>query len=265
MDAYYTNPVLAKEYCNMIKNKVDVDYNQDIIIEPSAGKGAFINPIKQMCKRHMFFDINPQHKEIIQQNYLTVDIPKMQNIRRMHVVGNPPFGKRASMAIQFIKKSCTFCDTFAFILPKSFEKASMKKTVPLNFHLIYSCPVEKDAFIFDNDIIDVPCVFQIWIKHTYARKKTVKPVAKGYNFVPNGMNADLAVRRVGYYAGKIYRESLQKLNINTHYFIKLHTISDTYRIHDMNLKNKKSVSGPYSISKQDIIKQLNYQLSIKPS
>ena len=51
------------------------------------------------------------------------------NSRKIHVIGNPPFGRQSSLAIKFIKKSCSFSDTISFILPKSFKKDSMKKSI----------------------------------------------------------------------------------------------------------------------------------------
>ena len=46
-------------------------------------------------------------------------------------------------AIKFIKKSCEFCDSVSFILPKSFKKDSLKKTFPLKlgpFNAKYKSP-----------------------------------------------------------------------------------------------------------------------------
>jgi hypothetical protein len=47
----------------------------------------------------------------------------------IHIIGNPPFGRQSSTAIKFIKKSCLFCNSLSFILPKSFKKDSLKNKV----------------------------------------------------------------------------------------------------------------------------------------
>ena len=52
--------------------------------------------------------------------------------KKIHIIGNPPFGRQSSLAIKFIKKSAEFCDSISFILPKSFKKDSLKKHFPLN-------------------------------------------------------------------------------------------------------------------------------------
>ena len=83
---------------------------------------------------------------------------------KIHIIGNPPFGRQSSLVIKFIKKSITFCDSISFILPKSFKKDSLKKHFPLNFHLINEFDLPKKSFLIDNKEHDVPCVFQIWIK-----------------------------------------------------------------------------------------------------
>ena len=38
----------------------------------------------------------------------------------MHCIGNPPFGPQSSLAKKFIKESCEFCETIAFVSSKEF-------------------------------------------------------------------------------------------------------------------------------------------------
>ena len=103
---------------------IDIDDN-DIIIEPSAGNGSFIDEIKKTVNNYIFYDIEPENDEIIEQDYLLVNSDDFKDCN-IHVVGNPPFGRQSSLAIKFIKKSCEFCDTISFILPKSFKKDNLK-------------------------------------------------------------------------------------------------------------------------------------------
>ena len=83
---------------------------------------------------------------------------------KIHIIGNPPFGRQSSLARKFIKKSCDFCDTLSFILPKSFKKDSFQKTFPLYFHLVYQVDLPEKSFQVNSKDYNVPCVFQIWIK-----------------------------------------------------------------------------------------------------
>ena len=64
IDKYYTNNATVKLCMNTFKNHVIID-DDDIIIEPSAGNGAFIDAIKEASKNSMFLDIEPEHSEII--------------------------------------------------------------------------------------------------------------------------------------------------------------------------------------------------------
>ena len=66
--------------------------------------------------------MEPENDEIIKQDYLEFDFNLQNSYKRIHIVGNPPFGRQSSLAIKFIKKSCEYCDSISFILPKSFKK-----------------------------------------------------------------------------------------------------------------------------------------------
>ncbi len=71
----------------------------------------------------------PEHDEIIKQNYLELNYTKMrEDFNKIHIIGNPPFGRQSSLAIKFIKKCCEFSNSISFILPKSFKKESMRKS-----------------------------------------------------------------------------------------------------------------------------------------
>lgn len=259
-DKYFTNSKIASLCCNLIKKHIEIDFENDLIIEPSAGSGSFIKPIKSLCQNCYFIDINPESNDILKKDYLTLEI-KNNLFKKIHVIGNPPFGIRSSKAIKFIKKSCTFCDTFSFILPRSFGKPSMKKTVPLNFHLKFSYKIPENSFeLPDKTSCNVPCIFQVWEKRNYLRTKPKQHKPNKYTFTKSSYQADLAVRRVGSYSGKVYKTDIEKKNINTHYFIKLDNINDINRIKDIKSIYSDFVLGAKSISKQTIIKSLNKQL-----
>jgi predicted RNA methylase len=250
MDKFYTKQDIAEQCCKTFAKVVKVDYNHDMIIEPSAGSGAFIPGIKQMCKNTLFIDIAPDNKIIKKADFLDLHIDT-HAYKNIYVVGNPPFGFRSSMAIKFIKKACKFCTAFAFILPRSFAKASMKRSVPLAFHLRHQTILPPDAFHGFN----VPCVFQVWVKHPEGdlRKVPGKVEPLCYEFT-DAPDADIAIRRVGSKAGQVYYTDLKKRNKNTHYFVKLHK---KMTIQNINSVTMFQVTGPLSLSKQMIIKGLN--------
>jgi hypothetical protein len=258
-DKYYTLPTVAEKCCDALKNVVKIDYDKDLIIEPSAGHGAFIKQIYELCKNCIFIDKYPMHKNVIKMDYLHFNID-LSIFKKVHIVGNPPFGFKSSMAIKFIKHSVTFCDTIAFILPRSFAKYSMQKSIPLNFHLVRSIPIQQNAFIYKNKLYNVPCVFQIWVKKHKLRRKLQKIKTFGYKFTKYSEKADFAIRRVGSKSGHIFIDNIANKNKNSHYFIILNKKSDINKMKNISLKNIKYTTGPFSISKYDIIKNLNKRL-----
>jgi hypothetical protein len=239
----------------LIKNNVDIQPD-DLCIEPSAGDGAFINSIKSTFKHYVFYDISPEHDDILQQDYLNLTIPPN---KRIHVIGNPPFGRQSSLAIKFIKKSTSFCNSLSFILPKSFKKDSLKKHFPLSFHLKIEYDLSKNAFIVDNKCYDVPCVFQIWVKCDTNRFIQDKLTPNGFQFVKKNVAHDISFRRVGVNAGYIDKNTLLKSE-QSHYFIKFNepfTESQFEKLSTITYSCKENTVGPKSISKQELMKGFN--------
>ena len=143
IDKFYTKDNIVNLCLQHIRDKLSIDFSQDLIIEPSAGTGAFISGIKELCQNYQFYDLYPNHTEIITQDYLTLNYNNL-HYNKIHIIGNPPFGRQASTALKFIKRSSKFCDTISFILPKSFKKDSMQNKIPLNFHLLYEEELPKN-------------------------------------------------------------------------------------------------------------------------
>ena len=167
LDKYYTKHEIVKLVVNLVKQFINIDCN-DLIIEPSAGNGSFIPELKKFNCNCKFFDIQPEHNSIENIDYLKIENSKLKvhsSSGKIHVIGNPPFGRQSSLAIKFIKKSCEFCDSFSFILPKSFKKDSLKKHIPLNFHCLHEENIPDNSFLVDSQEHDVPCIFQIYMKN----------------------------------------------------------------------------------------------------
>jgi predicted RNA methylase len=264
IDKFYTKPTVSKECCDIIKQFININNEKDIIIEPSAGNGSFIPELCNMSSNCLFYDIQPEHSDIIKQDYLCFDIQGIELpdlYSKIHIIGNPPFGRQSSLAIKFIKKSIEFCDTISFILPKSFKKDSMQKHFPLRFHLVYQCDLDDKSFII-NDVEekDVPCVFQIWEKRNYDRDQIVKQTSTRFKFVKIDESPDISFRRVGVNAGKIDTNKLSDKSIQSHYFIRFDDNVDKKTIIEKIstiVYDTNNTVGPKSISKQEIIKEFN--------
>lgn len=258
IDKYYTKPNIVKQCCKCVKEQNFIDKDKDVIIEPSAGNGAFIGKIKRICNNYKFYDLEPEHDEIKQKNFLEFNSTKMQKkYEKIHIIGNPPFGRQASLAIKFIKKCCEFADTISFILPKSFKKESMKRHFSINYHQVYEFDLAVNSFLVNGLECDVPCIFQIWERRKEERSVPEKETPQKFKFVEREDTPDISVRRVGVYAGKISLD-IEKSK-QSHYFIKF-----TGGKLEKNLNRLKNIHfdfdntvGPRSISKPELISEFN--------
>jgi hypothetical protein len=259
-DEFYTNETTVKLCIENILNIVDLN-NFDLIIEPSAGTGVFIDEMKKHTEVNILgYDINPKNDNIIKQDYLELNINDMKN-KNILVIGNPPFGKMSSYAKKFIKKSCMYAKYIAFILPRSFKKESMYSTFNIYYHNIFEIDIPPNSFIISGKIHDVPCVFQIWQKKDTKRDipTKYKPVDNLYSFVKKENNPSISIRRVGVYAGTISQDISNKSH-QSHYFIK---VDDKININNFIDKFNKisfqtnNTVGPKSISKNEFIEEIN--------
>jgi predicted RNA methylase len=260
IDKFYTSHLIVNKCMELIKNNINIE-NNDLCIEPSAGNGSFINSIKSVFKNYKFYDLEPENKEITKLDYLDYDYSQYINkfIGKIHVIGNPPFGRQSSLAIKFIKKSTEFCHTISFILPKSFKKDSLKKHFPLNFHLICEYDLPNNSFLVEEKEYDVPCVFQIWIKKDNNRVIPIKLLPNKYKFVKKTEIHDISFRRVGINAGDIDKTTENK-SIQSHYFIKFeNTLTEELfnKLKNIDYDCKNNTCGPKSISKQELIEKFN--------
>jgi predicted RNA methylase len=259
IDKYYTKDVIVKLCLDLFIKHTTIKSN-DLIIEPSAGNGSFIPGIKSITDNYLFYDIEPDNVEIIKQDYLLYDYDDIKKTyEKIHIIGNPPFGRQSSMAIKFIKKSCQFCDTISFILPKSFKKDSLKKIFPLHYHLIFEIDLPDKSFLVDGIEHNVPCIFQIWHKKIIDRPVNKKLEPINFIFVKKNENPNISFRRVGVNAGTIDKE-IDNKNIQSHYFIKFinqKSIDDNIKQLSTIIFDFNNTVGPKSISKQELIIKFN--------
>lgn len=257
IDKYYTKPSVVKQCIKLVKKYINIS-NNDLIIEPSAGNGSFIDKIKTLSSNYKFYDLEPEHNEVVKQDFLELNYKKLKDTN-IHIIGNPPFGRQASLAIKFIKKCCLFSNSISFILPKSFKKESMKKSFDKHYHLIYEIDLLENSFLVNGIESDVPCVFQIWQWKEELREEIDKKLPLQFTFVKKEDSPDISFRRVGVNAGTIMKEINDK-SFQSHYFIKF-TNNKTINENIEKLKSIKfnfnNTVGPKSISKPELIDEFN--------
>ena len=245
LDKFYTKPEIVKE----ILDGLDLTA-YSTIIEPSAGNGSFSKQIE--CTA---YDLEPEDDFIIQQDFLELDLSDA--VKPLLVIGNPPFGRNGSLALKFINHAAKFADTIAFILPKSFKKDFFYYKIPLNFWRSMSIDLEPNSFIFDGDDFDTPCVFQIYVKRETLRIKPRNIYPTTFSFAKKE-DANVAVRRVGVYAGKAFLDT--EKSIESHYFINVDDpVGFVNRVNELEWEHNNTV-GPRSISKPELINNIEGRL-----
>ena len=135
LDKYYT-PVALAEYCINKTYEIIGKENITEIIEPSAGNGSFSLQIPDCIA----YDIEPEHESIIKQDYLKLELEYKKG--RL-IIGNPPFGIKNTLSVQFYKNAINQAQFITFILPIS----QLNNNIELfDYDLIYSEDLNKQYY-----------------------------------------------------------------------------------------------------------------------
>lgn len=248
LDKFYTHPDVAAKCLRVFEKVSGLTLNDaSCIVEPSAGNGSFLN---HLPSHTIGLDISPEHPAVKRQNFFTY-----KRKRPAIVLGNPPFGKNAHLAVRFFNHAAGFAEWIGFIVPRSFEKTSVQNRLDPNFHLRHSLPLDTQSFLFQNSPYCVPCVFQIWEKTTTPRSKVLTPLDHCDFVFTTPDKAHFAVQRIGVRAGTIKDEPHTR-SITSHHFIKAHIEPKTLwkRFQTLPWDNvKHNTAGNPSISKRETV------------
>jgi len=170
-DQFFTPKDLAKKCWETFNREVKITTQTYTFIEPSAGDGSFLHILPEGS---IGLDIEPRSAGIQNQDFLTW---KPSDTSKKYIVfGNPPFGLRGHLALNFINHSHSFADYVCFILPQLFEsdgKGSPRKRVK-GYNLIYSEGLSAMFYSPENQEVKVNGVFQIWSKYISNPKYIIK-------------------------------------------------------------------------------------------
>lgn len=177
LDKFYTNRRVANSCYSLykkflVKHKVILD--NILFVEPSAGDGAFLEIIEG---NKIGFDIKPPTNnklKILQLDYLTSNIkdvlPKKHKKRPIVILGNPPFGKKSKLAIQFVNKSLEYSNIVGFVVPIQFRKWSVQSKILKNAKLVVDKSLDENSFELMGKPYNVRCCFQIWVRDDFPTK-----------------------------------------------------------------------------------------------
>jgi len=171
LDHFCTRPDVAKSCWHKFRKylkKEKLNLAEYTFIEPSAGLGAFYNLLPD--GRRIGIDVVKGNPEFIQQDFLSW---RPSEEKKYIVVGNPPFGYRAWLALAFLNHAGAFADYIGFIVPMAFQsngKSNVKDRVK-GFHLVHQSKLPVNVFIDVNGkSVKVNALWQIWKKGNGIKK-----------------------------------------------------------------------------------------------
>lgn len=270
---YYTKPNIAN-WCLKKLVKVLPFVSEKHFIEPSAGDGAFYSILPK--NRRIGIDIEPKAKGIKKANFLKWQ-PPLKDKERYIIIGNPPFGKRSKLAVDFFNHSAKMANTIAFIVPRQFQKYSVHSKLNDNFKLIKDYKLGENSFYTSTKKdFSVRCVFQIWTindtKYRNLRILTPPPITHPdfnifqYNNTPEALKVfnedwDFAVPRQGYEDYKRREVESRNCEKNKQWIMfKAKNRQIFKRLWDLNFeKLSRKNTMIYGFGKADVVMEYNHR------
>lgn len=218
-ESYFTPLKLAANLVQLLDSKINLGRHFKLFIEPSAGRGAFVDALKSVVRhpKVLAYDLKPRRRLIEQANFLKKKrLPQTVDRSQVLCIGNPPFGHKGSIAAQFIKKCANISDHIAFILPISFLNPKRTWWIPPNYKLVWSKSLKGTRFVTDDPLETKTLnVAFVYLKHMgLGRPAKLKPPAERppnphakvlvAPLLKERSSADIRVRGTGSTAGKSF-------------------------------------------------------------
>lgn len=164
LDQFFTRPEIAEECYRSLLYWMKADGAQIgayQFIEPAVGQGAFYDLLP--LDRRKGIDILASRSEFLEQDFLSWH-PWDTDVRYA-VIGNPPFGYRAWLALAFVNHASSFADYVGLILPMAFQsdgKGSPKHRVK-GLQLVHTEHLPPDCFVdIEGRPVKVNALWQVW-------------------------------------------------------------------------------------------------------
>lgn len=220
LDQFYTEATLAGALVSALLSLLqERGIPATRFLEPSAGEGVFVEALLAQAPTAQVdaVDVDPKHEKVRHGNFFDEVVPP-----GTIVFGNPPFGKNASLAIQFFEHAAKAAQVIAFIVPRTFEKVSVLNRLDSRFELIDQVPVDPLSFRLDGKSVAVPCVFQVWSRlpeGQHRQKVPVQTTHPDFHFLKGPDGASFAFQRVGVAAGRTKDLTGRVPATPSHYFL----------------------------------------------
>jgi hypothetical protein len=167
LDQFYTNPKVSKRFVEKIDELYGFD-NFDFVIEPSMGEGFIYNFLP--TDKRIGLDLEKNHPDCLEGDFLEWTPeksgitwePLLQKTDDMIFVGNPPFGRNSSLALEFFERCSYYSDVVCFIIPRTWMKFIIHRNIPSDFGLYWQAVLPDASFIHNDKPYEVRCVAQCW-------------------------------------------------------------------------------------------------------
>ena len=179
LDQFYTKSEVARACWKHFTNTLSTlnrSLSDLFFVEPAAGTGAFYKLLPS--EKRLGIDLVPKCNGVKSQDFFAVtDCPFTP--RDTAIIGNPPFGKRGKLAIDFFNHAAGLADIVAFIVPVNFRKFGTHKQLDTSMRFISKLSLSREAFYLDTGKShSVNTEFQIWTRlvSTHPDMRQYKPL-----------------------------------------------------------------------------------------
>lgn len=152
-DQHYTPEHISRQLSEIIIERYGTETTY---VEPSEGTGSFSKYFPTVIG----YDIDPVLDSTIKADFLTIDpVPGIY-------IGNPPFGNRGRLAIDFFNHASKVAHAICFIMPRSIKKPRLQDQINPYWHVVYERDIDS---VFEHT--ETRCTFQIWEPKLYKRTR----------------------------------------------------------------------------------------------
>lgn len=271
LDKFYTKPHIAalvwEDFKFLLSNQNLLDVT---VVEPSAGDGKLLDVVDI---NKIGFDLAPESENIIQNDFLSGDITSYVT-NEVVFFGNPPFGKKGKLAIDFVNKAFTYGKYVGFIVPIQFKKYSVQNKIIKEANLVFERELPIDSFTLGDKDYKVRCVFQIWtIAESSINLRESKPVTVHNDFKMYQYNCtveaekyfdydwDFCVLRQGYgdFNQKFTKDDVNDLSRKKQWiFFKANNEDILQRLNSIDFNKLSELNtSTRGFGKYDLIKEYN--------
>lgn len=197
-DAYFT----SEEDAQFVAEKLRLHnwlYDGVNVLEPACGNKALVKPLEEAnikLSDLVDYGVGAEVGNYLESNLGRYDL----------VLTNPPFGRKATLAVAFFNKAATNSDRIAFIVPQSFRKVSIMDRLDSDYWPVGDYDLPNQTYdLPDGSKRLVRTCFQLWERRGETRPKlrTETPKDAFFIAVKTPEEADFALRTQGSAAGNI--------------------------------------------------------------